>query len=328
MRDVTRDVVRGLTVLEMETVNNTSLPLLGHAPIEAPGITYADTVFPTFAFLAGMTPAPLSRGVSLIGLGIAYNSIGLIRKGKEGLPPRYVGVLQRTGLSSIIFNALPKDPVFPLLTTGAWSAISFFLADNKQDPFAIPEGTAQTKIDKAVFPEKSLYKPSYDPEGLLGSLMTSVSLWLGYWFATSKLSVEQASLAGAACIAGGYSLAYAFPKHTPISKPYWTPSFTLIAGGYSILKYTFVSAFLLPRLPQSIIYGLTCLGKRSLEVFFSSAILGNVLAAVPAYNRLYQKLVDKFGPTAVDIGHFILHDSLMVFLAIKYVEHGWRIRLW
>jgi predicted acyltransferase len=325
-RDITLDVVRGLTVFEMETVNNSDWSVFDHASVESKTITYADTIFPTFSFLSGMHPMPVQRGLALVGLGLAHGSLSVIQKGKD-FTPRYVGVLQRHGLANMIFNATPKYCTydFPILATSLWTILTVGLAKNPCDPLAKPEDSAQTKIDKTFFPEKSLYIPSYDPEGLLGSLTTAVTIWLGSWYATSKFSVEKSAVIGVGSITAGYVLSALLPKYFPISKPYWSPSFALIAGGWSILKCVAVSQAV-PFLPECVVYGLTCLGKRSIEVFFSSALLQSVLGRWSLWQKAKACLTKKFGPRLADFTLVGANNALMVFLAIQYVKYGLKIK--
>uniref|UniRef100_A0A060TCY5 ARAD1D39380p n=1 Tax=Blastobotrys adeninivorans TaxID=409370 RepID=A0A060TCY5_BLAAD len=327
MRDLTRDVVRGLTVLEMETVNVSDRPIFNHAAVNDKSMTYADTVFPTFAFLAGMSPTPLSRGAGLVGLGLAYNSLQFIRiRRGDRIKPRFVGVLQRTGLSAMLFNSFPSlCPRYPVLVTALWSVITIGLAKNKRHPFDAPENTAQTKIDSALFSDKSLYRPEYDPEGVLGSMMTAVSMWFGAYYAREKMTLGDSAITGGTLIGVGSALAYFVPSFFPVSKPFWTPSFTLIAAGYSMIKYGAVAAAV-PHLPEPVTYALSCMGRRSIEVFFSSALLHNVLGRWDLWNRLKAKLAEYVGMTAADLLMVGANNALMAFLATVYVKYGLRIR--
>ncbi|ANB14762.1 hypothetical protein AWJ20_2369 [Sugiyamaella lignohabitans] len=329
MRDLTRDIVRGLTVLEMETVNLTNT-CLNHASIEDKSITYADTVFPTFTFLSGMSYTPWRRSACLVGLGLAYNSISVIYRGNS-FQPRFLGVLQRTGLSSLLFNAgvSPNSDIryfgYPVVATGLWTIVSTLLADDSSHPFADPSTSAQTKIDTFVFSSHSLYKKEYDPEGLLGCVMTSVTMWLGSWYISSKLSPIESLLTGGSLASLGILLSKAFPQYVPISKPYWSPTFTLVAGGYSIVKYSLIE-LAIPYLPDFISYGLECLGRRSIEVYFSSAILHSILHKFGVDSFVKSKLAKYIGERGSDLAYVSLSNAFMILAAVQFVEHGIRLR--
>src|SRR5690349_14629008 len=99
-RDPARDVVRGLTALEMTFVNVSGLRWTDHSPYIGQ-ITYADTIFPCFAFLSGMSPTPIRRSLGLVGIGLSLNTVSAFANGKA---VRIPGVLQRLGLASLVAN--------------------------------------------------------------------------------------------------------------------------------------------------------------------------------------------------------------------------------
>lgn len=327
VRDVTRDVVRGLNILEMELVNESDWSLLSHAEIGDKTITYADTVFPTFAFLAGMSSTPARKSVGLIGLGIAFNAIPIIYNPKN-FKLRPLGVLQRTGLASLIYNAA-KNTKYPYLfsvaATALWYGLSVILSRDWSDPFKTPEGSAQTYIDEKIIGQSRLYKPEYDPEGLLGSLTTAITLDFGNKFASEILTLPQSLAVGVIAITSGFVLSKLFPKKLPMSKPYWTPSFVLAAGGFSIVKYACVAAAV-PYLPEPVQYVLTCLGRRSLEVYLSGGLLLSVANKFGLWKKLKSKLVDILGPRAGDLTICSLWQGLLAGLAVAYVKYGIKVK--
>lgn len=240
-------------------------------------MTYADTIFPCFSFISGMTSrpfrsTPVRKSLQLIGLGIGYNAIPLLL---DGLKLRFLGVLQRHGLASLIFNSVPysvrDSPIFPALLTTIWYSISVLFSKNVQDPFSVQESTAQQRIDYPIFGDRT-YHTSFDPEGLLGSLMTCVTIWSGYWFSRLNFSTVQSFLVGAGSFSLGKLLAHLFPKMMPISKPLWTPSFVLTSNGVTIVKYALLKA-LLPYLPTAIVENIAIFGKYSMEIYFIGELL-------------------------------------------------------
>lgn len=274
-RDVARDIVRGLNSLEMSFVNNSAIRWTNHSGyIDQP--TYADTIFPCFVFLAGMSRTPLKRSVGLVGLGLALNMIGAHSKGEM---TRIPGVLQRLGLASLIFNDstagyLLQAYSIPILTL--WYVISILFGSENTFAHpayagADPSTTAQTKIDTIFFGSR-IYTPSYDPEGLLGALTTTVSMLIGREFELGRFSTVQKLLGSLAMIVIGEALHLYLPKYAPISKSLWTPSFVLVTSGLSILKYLIVQSCA-PMMPEPLLRTLRCCGQRSLEVYLLSTIL-------------------------------------------------------
>lgn len=275
-RDPVRDVVRGLTSLEMTFVNITALQWTAHAGYVGQ-ITYADTIFPSFTFLSGMSSAPIRRNVGLIGIGLSLQSISAFVNGKT---LRIPGVLQRTGLASIIANDshlvfLQKYTGLPLIFL--WYAISL-LGATSPNPLAHPgyvdndpSKTAQAKIDRFFFGHR-IHTPKYDPEGLLGCLTTAVSMLIGQVFTRQTSSTSEKILESIGMIAVGEAMHYTIPKYAPLSKSLWTPSFVLVTSGIAILKYLTVEA-LVPYLPEVVQSLLVDVGRRSLEVYVVSTLL-------------------------------------------------------
>jgi predicted acyltransferase len=326
MRDETRDLIRGLNIFEMLTVNLSSNSLFDHAELGDNFVTYADTLFPTFAFLSGMSPMPLKRGVELVGLGLAFNAMGAVRS--QQLKPRYVGVLQRMGLSALFVNAFGQTPGFPLTATALWTALTVAGADDPKDPLATPQGSFQSKVDCAVLGQNSLYRPEYDPEGLLGSIGTALSMYAGSYFIrnfSDNSALEQAGI-GAVAALSGILLSKVLPQVYPLSKIWWTPSFALFSSGYAIVKYALVR-LTHPYLPQSVKYGLTNLGKKTLEIYLTDAVLHAVLGGTGIWEKAKNFLAQYVGTTAADLGLVTASNFLMIYISTLYVENGIRLRL-
>lgn len=279
-RDPRRDIVRGLTSLEMTFVNTTGLQWASHSGYIGQ-ITYADTIFPCFAFLSGMSPAPVRRNAGVIGIGLGLHAVAAIGFGRPVV--RIPGVLQRLGVASIIVNEprlafLRRYYGAPLVAL--WYAITLLGTSKSsvENPLAHPDyaapdtlGTAQTRIDTFFFGQR-IYKPTYDPEGILGSLTTAVSMLIGRSFEDATVPVSQKVAASIGMITVGEALHYLLPKYAPISKSLWTPSFVLVTSGVSILKYLAVES-VVPHLPTAIQSLLQEVGKRSLEVYVVSTLL-------------------------------------------------------
>lgn len=285
-RDQARDVVRGLNVLEMTVVNITTVGFLQHGRyIDRP--TYADTIFPTFALLAGMSRSSSSRRtVAMVGLGLALNAVQAVVK---GVPTRIPGVLQRLALSGAILDFVPvirnNLASSPLAVAAGlialWYGISIAGTTDAPNPFANPgveycnpSTTAASRIDVASFGER-IYTAAYDPEGLLGCLTTAVTMLIGRWLGTGgRDPLSRSTLTVASTlVASGYALDYLSPAYAPFSKALWTPSFAATTAGFGILKYAAVA--LLHRsdlIPAAVGSVLTAVGQRSLEIYILSTL--------------------------------------------------------
>lgn len=283
MRDSARDVLRGLTFYEMEYVNHSEY--LPHQPPGKDGLRYADTVFPTFLFVAGMSPRSARRNIETVGLGLVYNCLKSANhswlESKDNVSIRPFGVLQRIGLSGLLLAAAPdpadlKSCAYPIGAIALWIALSFGLSPDRRHPFRKAALSAQTKIDRAVVtflgPQCATYTSNFDPEGLLGTLMASVSMWFGGWISSNITTYNDAFMTGISFMSLGHMFSYAFPRTCPMNKPYWTLSYLLSTSGISLLKYSLLKV-VLPYLPTLIVQVLECTGQHTLGLFFASAIL-------------------------------------------------------
>lgn len=267
------DLCRGFAVLEMELANRSSK--VAHAPIGADYMTYADTIFPMFAFLAGTHRPRLSRSFTTVGLGIAYNFCKEWHLG--GPAPKQVrpfGVPQRLGLASLLYAAgSPSSCILPVTLSILWLSLTLGLSENPEKPYNTPQKSAQTRIDRALLPPGCrLYADSYDPEGLLGTLTTAVSMWFGGWVNYYKPSFNEGFVTSLSLMSMGYMTSYAFPHAFPVSKPFWTLSFTMVTSGLSLLKYIVAKVIVqyVPLRPVQV------LGRHSLAAFVLSEILQKV----------------------------------------------------
>jgi predicted acyltransferase len=307
-RDPTRDIIRGLTSLEMTFVNISKLGWTLHSPFIGQ-ITYADTIFPCFAFLAGMSPTSARRNAGLIMLGLGLNTVSAFNSGAPVV--RIPGVLQRLGLAGLIANEsffAPLRSFFSIPLVALWYAITLLGASttNLDNPLAHPDypaanvlGTAQSIIDRALFGQR-LYKPSYDPEGLLGSLTTAVSMVIGRSFEEGTLTMSQKAIAAISMIMVGESMHYLLPRFASISKSLWTPSFVLVTAGTSILKYIGLQ-MTVPFLPTGIQDLLRAVGTRSLEVYIISTIITGLLRREGIVARSMRMLESSAGSTSADL---------------------------
>jgi len=191
-RLVSLDVFRGLTIVLMIIVNspgnNTPYTFLQHSVWN--GCTLADLVFPWFIFIVGISAvlslsAKQLKNLSNVQLGyfilkrsIIIFSLGLLL---NALPYhfdvhsiRILGVLQRIALcylfSAIMFlTTKPSTNLLVILAIllGYWFILAYF-------------GEAcVAKIDQLLLGSQHLYRPEYDPEGLLSTLPCFALVLLG-----------------------------------------------------------------------------------------------------------------------------------------------------
>lgn len=272
-------------------------------------------------------------------------------EGEPRLIPKFLrlpGVLQRTGLTTLLFRCsytlLPTwtaSWAFPAVVTGIWCAASYLGCKGSwRRPFASPQDSAQTRLDKAVFGIHRLHNPVHDPEGLLTVLPGCLSLWAGYKFNSLLSTPSLAGLSdtqfvglGLGLAAAGYAVARLLPNHLPLSKRYWTPSYALSTAGVSVLRYA-LSRFTVAHFPPAVVYTLTCLGQRSLETYFYGAVLRKMLkeygAATTkegsAWARAKRYLNRVFGrPWLSDVILVLGVETVLVTAAVYLVQTDTRV---
>lgn len=302
------DVFRGLAITAMIVVNNpgswsTVYPQLTHAHWH--GWTFADVVFPSFVFIAGVT-LPFSRArrrahqpsrsamlaavarrtALLVALGLALNAVGALPD-LAGL--RVPGVLQRIGLAYAI-----AAPIVLLSGVRGWIAASLALLAVHTGllswmPFGDHAAGTMTPahnlpgfVDAALFGSRHMLSPTSDPEGLLGTLSTASTMLCGAiagaWLRATTDPVRRVTglAIGGALLLGGGLLWSAW---LPLNKSMWTGSFAVATAGASALAFAVCYAlvdvlglrawarpFVWLGVNPLAIYGLSELARQALDV--------------------------------------------------------------
>ena len=235
------------------TVWQTIAKNMEHVPWD--GLLHHDTIFPLFLFIAGISfPFSLQkqqekgksmtsiylkilrRGLLLVLLGMIYG--GLLNFQFE--TQRWPSVLGRIGLAwmfaAFIFTATgkklwPKVAVIPVILIGYWLVSAFVHApgvDSSIDPLT-REGNIACYIDRTLL-GAHCYKPDYDPEGLLSTMLTGVFVQRNKPTNTSALVIFGAGVV-CAILGAAWNIIY------PINKTLWSSSFVLAVAGYSLIMF-------------------------------------------------------------------------------------------
>ncbi|MEK6397554.1 MAG: heparan-alpha-glucosaminide N-acetyltransferase domain-containing protein [Terriglobus sp.] len=262
------DVLRGLTIALMILVNNqpgsNAFFELDHAKWN--GFTLTDLVFPTFLFLVGLslvlsTAARLAKGASkqtlflhtvrraaiLAFFGLIVNTFPFQHLDSI----RFYGVLQRTAICYVIVGTLCliwpgwKDKVVIAVAclVGYWLLMRYVTVPGcgvptHEIPINDPNCNLTAYIDRALFAPQHLYQRVRDPEGLLSTLpaisTTIYGVLAGMWLRTKRANACKSAglaLAGVLLASSGLLWSLVFP----LNKKLWTSSFSLFAGGLSLL---------------------------------------------------------------------------------------------
>ncbi len=255
------DVLRGMTIAAMITVNTPGTWASIYAPLEHSkwhGCTPTDLVFPFFLFVVGVSmffsfskyknslnkESLLKIGqrtLLIFAIGLFLNSFPQWMTDYSKL--RVMGVLQRIaiayGIGSLIVLAVQQKY---LKFVGAailliyWGILYYFGGD---DPYSLM-GNAAAPFDKAILGDSHLYHgfgTTFDPEGLLSTIPAIVTVIIGYM--TGNLIRETPKIKVPKTLAiygwGGIFFGYAWSLLLPLNKPLWTSSYVIYAAGWALV---------------------------------------------------------------------------------------------
>jgi predicted acyltransferase len=283
--------------------SNVYKPLL-HA--EWHGWTPTDLIFPFFLFIvgvaitlsrkAGRPGAIVMRSAKLIGLGLFLNGFPWFNLGTIRIP----GVLQRIGLCYLAaafawrWAASSRDgdrlggavarvaALAVLLLVGYWLILLAVPGATGERYDLTPSGNVGAVIDRAVM-QGHLWKPTWDPEGLLSTIpaigTTLLGLIAGLWMGTNRtMSAKAAGLAvgGAVAVALGLAWGAVFP----INKPIWTSSYAVFAAGAGALLLAACYWVIDARRISRWAHPLVVLGMNAIALFVLSGLIARTLGLI------------------------------------------------
>jgi predicted acyltransferase len=251
------DVFRGLTVAGMVIVNNPGDWGTVYAPLlhaEWDGWTPTDLIFPFFLFIVGVSltfgdqrqqswSRILRRGAALWGLGLFMAAFPFFRLSTVRIP----GVLARiawcyVATSAIVLAIGHSSPaarrrraalVVAILLIAYWIALTWIPVPGGVTGDRSPAGNLGAWLDRTLL-GGHLYKPDWDPEGVLSTVpaigTTLLGVMAGWWLHETdapRQRIRSLLIAGLAGIALGLLWATWFP----INKSLWTSSYVLFTGG-------------------------------------------------------------------------------------------------
>ncbi|AUC13879.1 heparan-alpha-glucosaminide N-acetyltransferase [Tenacibaculum sp. SZ-18] len=305
------DVFRGFTVAAMVLVNNPGdwstvyEPLL-HAKWH--GLTPTDLIFPFFIFIVGISislayndtkPSKviyrkiLTRSLKLFGLGLFLNWFITSYPFLSSYSTlRILGVLQRIGIvffvTSILYlncskKALLLISVLILVTYNVLLGV-IPLPNGLLPSFDRVPNNWANYIDVKLL-GNHLWKPDYDPEGILSTIPTIVSCLAGIFIGEVLKIHNKQKLLKLLCI---YSLSflalgYIWNSFFPINKSLWTSSFVLVTAGWASL-FVLVFYYLCDIKQTSYVNLFTYVGMNAIGIYFLSSFISKVFYLVTINN--------------------------------------------
>lgn len=285
-------------------------PAVAHASWN--GWTFADTIFPTFIFVVGVSMAlgrrPASattwnwvrlvrRTALLFVLGLVVNAAPGLIAGQPFLTAvthlRIMGVLQRialAGLLTALASRAARPPALAALSAALLAAYGLILVllpvpgvgAGHLTPWANPGAW----VDRTVLGSAHMYHSGrfgYDPEGLLGTLPATATCLLGYCAGTvlrrrTPRDVALLGLGGMALTAIGLGVGTVMP----INKRLWTPSYALLMAGLSLLMLVITKLVCDRTVGRAATWPLRVLGANAIIFYLASELVADVLQRYPA----------------------------------------------
>jgi len=299
-RLVSVDAFRGLTVAAMVLVNNPASWTYIYAPLRhAPwhGWTPTDLIFPFFLFIVGISISLslgrrvaegirngamylkiVKRSALIFGLGLFLHLFPKFRFATVRIP----GVLQRIALcflfgALIFLKARPRTRLvlLVLLLLGYWALLTFVPVPGFGPGVLAEHGNLAGYVDSKLL-AGHIYKPDFDPEGLLSTIPAIVTVLLGTlagdWLRsrhTNSRKSLQLFVWGIVLTAGGLALGRVFP----INKQLWTSSYVVFTAGMALLVFALMFAALEGLRWKGWAWPFLVLGTNAIAVFAGSALV-------------------------------------------------------
>jgi predicted acyltransferase len=263
------DAFRGFTIALMILVNSPGDPRAVYAPLSHVvwnGWTFADTVFPSFLFIVGVslvfsfakqeekaTPNSahmvrlLRRTLILFALGLFLNGFPSFQLSTIRIP----GVLQRIALcyffsSLIVLNAGLRGRILWLvgLLASYWLIMRFIPVPGIGAGVLEPGKNFAAWVDSLFLSGHmwSYYDNAWDPEGIVSTIpaiaTTLFGVLTGQWLSSSL--PERRKVAGMVCAGLVLLIAgHILDRWLPINKSIWTSTFSIFMAGVALVGLAF-----------------------------------------------------------------------------------------
>ncbi|MBZ5534438.1 MAG: DUF5009 domain-containing protein [Acidobacteriia bacterium] len=261
---ISLDVFRGLTIAAMILVNNPGTWKSVYGPLrhaEWNGWTPTDLVFPFFLFIVGVSltlsfarrraqgasqadlfKQVVRRSLLIFALGLLLNGFPYYDLSRIRIP----GVLQRIALcylfAALIFlTTRIRGQIIATvgLLGGYWILMTAVPIPGIGHSSLTMQSNLAAYIDNALL-HGHIYRPAWDPEGLLSTLPAIASVLLGiltgHWLRAAKSPLSRTRgllLGGAIGILAGQLMSFWFP----INKNLWTSSYTVFTAGMALVLF-------------------------------------------------------------------------------------------
>lgn len=297
-RYIPLDILRGITIALMIIVNTPGswahvYPPFLHAHWH--GCTPTDLVFPFFLFIVGaaiyfsfrkydyqinsaVVKKVCKRMVLIFLIGLALNAFPFIGRDYEKL--RIMGVLQRIGIAYglgafaiLLLKNSRQLLIFSLIVLLAYWGVMYWGAF--EDPYGLATNF-ERQIDLRILGANHLWHGkdiAFDPEGLLSTLPSMVSVIAG--FLSIKLILEK-QLSWVKTIGLGIGLliiGWLWGQVFPINKSLWTSSYVVLTTGWAVISLGVIHALSESKIFKFLTHPFVILGSNPLFIFILSIVV-------------------------------------------------------
>jgi len=352
------DAFRGLTIAAMILVNNPGswkfvYPPLRHA--EWHGWTPTDFIFPFFLFIVGVSlalslsrrreqrVAPAEIYLKVFARALIIFSLGLFLHLFPKFHPatmRIPGVLQRIAVC-YLFGALiylsaskiPRLAIILALLAGYWLAMKFIPVPGYGAGVLDYHGNLAGHLDTKLL-AGHLYRPEFDPEGLLSTIPAIATVLLGT-LAGDLLRTEK-TLVRKAVVFFGYgavlvALGLLLHPYFPINKQLWTSTYVLFTAGAALVILGLFVLMMEVFRAKAWAYPFLVLGSNAIAVFTASTLVAKILIWIRVsaagktqtlYSWLYERAFASWaGPMAGSLAFALGTVLLWTFILIPLYRH-------
>ena len=354
------DAFRGLAIAGMILVNNPGswshvYPPLDHAPWN--GWTPTDLVFPFFLFAVGasltlsfarrrqdgatrgaLLAKVVRRSLVLFAIGLALNVIPAF----DLHTLRYSGVLQRIAAVYLVAATLylvlsPRALAVlgALMLVGYWLAMTRVPVPGYGAGVLEPVGNLAQYVDSHLL-AGHMWKPDWDPEGLLSTIPAIVTCLLGIYAGEVLRSGEPPADRTARLAVSGFLALMAgwiWNGWFPINKNLWTSSYVLFTGGIALLTLAVLYWTIDVRQWKRWATPLCVFGVNALLAFVLSGLLARLLLAwkvggTSARTWIYEHSFASWaGPINGSLAFAVAYVVLWYLVLLVLDKRGWYVRL-
>jgi predicted acyltransferase len=351
-RLISLDAFRGATIALMILVNTPGTWGHVYAPLRHAqwhGCTLTDLVFPFFLFIIGVSmrfsfekyefckwgplfKKVLWRTITIFTIGLLLNAFPFVRQDWDWSHFRIMGVLQRIALAYIMasFIVVRADIIGIVkislgLLFGYWILLMGYGWYSGLDPYALKSNLILI-VDAYIFGENHLYGGtgiSFDPEGLLSTIPSIVTVLIGFLVGTMiktaedhKDNTQRMAVLGALLIIFGWGWGFVFP----INKQLWTSSYVLYTSGIATVVLAGLIWLVDVKGLKTWTKPFVIFGANAIFLYAASGIWAKILLQISfeldgkmisGYGYLYQTV---FQPFAGDLNGSFLFALFHVFM--------------